>query len=156
MPKAVTADAFIQRPEAHAVDYFHLILDYGRSRAILHGAVLVPGRGPHFSVQGDRASFLKYGMDPQEEALVAGGMQNADDPANYGVLIAGDGEKRTIETIDGDYRLYYEGIADAIEYRAPVPVDPADSRNGLAVIEAAIESARERRTVELKSCDILS
>lgn len=156
MPRAVTADAFAQRPEARAIDYFHLVLDYGRMRAILHGAVLVPGRGHHFSVHGDAASFLKYGMDPQEDALVAGKTQGADDPANYGVLVSANGDKRTIETVAGDYKLYYEGIADSIERGTPLPVNPIDSRNGLAVIEAALRSASERRTVALEPCDILS
>jgi scyllo-inositol 2-dehydrogenase (NADP+) len=154
MPRAVTADAFLQRPEARAIDYFHLILDYGRMRAILHGAMLVPGRGPHFSVHGDGGSFLKYGMDPQEAALAAGQMPGgegwgADDSANYGELVSADGARRRIETLAGDYTSYYQAMADAIERGSPLPVDPADSRDGLRVIEAALESAREGRTVTL-------
>jgi len=148
MPRAVTADVFAQRPGARAIDYFHLVLDYGPMRAILHGAMLVPGRGPHFSVHGDAASFLKYGMDPQEEALAAGRAPAGDDPANYGVLISANGEKRVIETLDGDYPCFYEQMADSMEHGAPLPVNPADSRDGLAVIEAALRSASERRTVE--------
>jgi scyllo-inositol 2-dehydrogenase (NADP+) len=155
MPQAVTADVFAQRPGGQAIDYFHLVLDYGRTRTILHGAVLVPGRGPHFSVHGDAGSFLKYGMDPQEDALAAGKTPagpawGADDPANYGELISADGSRRKVETLHGAYERYYEAMADAIERALPVPVDPADSRNGLRVIEAALESVREQRTIRLQ------
>jgi len=155
MPSAVTGDVFLQRPGARAVDYFHLVLDYGRMRAILHGAMLAPGRGPHFSVHGDGGSFLKYGMDPQEAALAAGRKPcgddwGADDPANYGTLVSAAGESRRVETLPGDYRHYYEAMADAIETGAPLPVDAAEPRNGLRVIEAALESARERRTVSIE------
>jgi scyllo-inositol 2-dehydrogenase (NADP+) len=158
MPRAVTADAFLQRPGAQAVDYFHLAMDYGRMRAILHGALLVPGPGPHFSVHGDGGSFLKYGMDPQEQALAAGRMPGgeawgADDPANYGEVISAGGARRRIETLRGDYQRYYEAMADAIERGARLPVDPADSRDGLRVIEAAVESAREGRTVRIGAGD---
>jgi len=156
LPGAVTGDVFLQRPDARTIDYFHLVLDYGRMRAVLHSAMVVPGRGPHFSVHGDGGSFLKYGMDPQEAALGAGRTPcgddwGADDPLNYGTLIPAAGDSRRVETLRGDYRRYYEAMADAIEKGAPVPVDPADSRNGLKVIEAALESARGRRTVNIVS-----
>jgi predicted dehydrogenase len=46
--------------------------------------------------------------------------------------------------------LFYEQMADSIEHGAPLPVNPADSRDGLAVVEAALRSASERRTVEFR------
>lgn len=152
MPRAVTADVLIQRPEARAVDYFHLILDYGRARVILHSATLVRAPGPHFAVHGDAGSFLKSGMDPQEGALLAGDRPGHPrwglDPAeNYGEITAEDGSHRSIETVPGSYEKFYELMASCLLDRGPLPVDPADSRNGLIVIEAARRSAAERRTV---------
>jgi len=60
--------------------------------------------GPHFLVHGDAGSFLKYGMDSQEESLKAGMRPGdpeygADDPSNYGQLTSVDGVRRTVPTL---------------------------------------------------------
>ena len=154
MPSAITADVMAQRPAARATDYFHLILDYGRLRVILHSSLLVREAGPRFAVHGDGGSFLKYGVDPQEGALNAGRRPGAPDwgrdhPEQYGLLVAADGTASQVETLPGAYQSYYEAVAAAILDGGPVPVDPADSRKGLELIELAMRSAAERRTVEV-------
>ena len=153
-PLAVTADVFAQREEAVVDDYFHLVLDYGRRRAVLHSATLVAAPGPRFAVHGDRGSFLKFGMDGQEDALKAGKRPGHPDwgldaPGNYGELVLGDGSRRRVETLRGCYEAYYEAVAERLLKGGPTPVDPRDSRDGLAVIEAARRSAAERRTVTI-------
>ena len=154
LPRAVWAEAMAQRPEARSVDYFHVVLDYGRLRAILHGASVVREPGPRFAVHGDGGSFLKSGMDPQEDALRAGARPGAagwgeDSPENYGLLVRAEGERQRVRTAAGSYTSYYDGIARALLEGSPVPVDPADSRDGLRVIEAASKSAAEGRRVTL-------
>jgi predicted dehydrogenase len=47
----------------------------------------------------------------------------------------------------GDYRAYYDAIADALTGRADVPVDPDDAVAGLNVLEAARRSSAEGRIV---------
>jgi scyllo-inositol 2-dehydrogenase (NADP+) len=152
LPRTVTADVFAQRRGAVAPDYFHLVLEYGRMRAILHGATVVKSPGPHFAVHGDQGSFVKYGMDPQEDALKAGARPGdrgwgVDDPSQYGELTDVDGAKRRVETLIGGYENYYQLVADAMLRGGGNPVDPKGSRDGLVVIEAAMRSAVERRTV---------
>ncbi len=154
MPQAVFADVLSQRDAATTGDYFHLILDYGPCRAILHAANLVRDPGPHFLIHGDGGSFLKYGMDSQEEALKAGlrpGQPGYGDDVscNYGQLTAADGSRLTIPTLRGAYQEYYAGIAAHLQCGAPIPVQAADSRDGLMVIEAAARSAIERRTIAI-------
>ncbi len=113
-----------------------------------------PARVPHYAVHGDGGSFVKYGMDSQEEALIAGKRPGdagwgLDNPSNYGELVSADGSKRKIETLPGAYQDYYEQIAACILGGGALPVDPTDSRNGLVIIEAALRSAAERRTVAI-------
>ena len=146
MPEYVRADVLEQREGARAVDYFHLVLEYGRRRAILHGSMLVCEPGPHFIVHGDKGSYIKYGMDSQEAALRAGGGPGGagwglDDPAHFGELVLADGTRRRVETLPGGYEKYYEGMVESLRSTTPPPVDPAGARNGLKVIEAALESA---------------
>ena len=154
MPRAVTADIIAQRAGAKVEDYFHLVLDYAPLRVILHSATLVPHPGPRFTVHGDGGSFLKYGLDGQEDALKQGlrpGDQQwgADQPEYYGELTPAGGTSRKVETLRGGYEKYYELLAACLLTGSPPPVDARDSRNGLVVIEAAQRSAAERRTIEI-------
>ncbi len=140
-PDAVMADAFGQRPGSQTIDYFHIVLQYGARRAILHASMLVPAPGPHFTIHGDGASFTKYGMDPQEDFLKTG---KGPGDAGWGVdtrdgeLALPDGSRRTVPTERGSYEAFYLQMAEHIAGRGPVPVDPADAREGLKVIEAVI------------------
>lgn len=152
MPETVTADVFAQRPDARVDDYFHLILAYSDKRAIVHASTVVREPGPHFAVHGDGGSFVKHGMDSQEEALKAG--QHAggpdwgrDDPAAYGTLVHADGERETVATLAGTYPAFYAGMAAAIAGQGPPPVTAESARDVIAVIEAARHSALERRTI---------
>lgn len=154
MPRAIMADTLLQRPGAKSIDYFHLLLDYGSMRAILHAGMVAPGPGPHFIVHGDGGSFVKYGMDPQEEALKGGGTPadpnwGADAPSNYGVLTTAEGARRIIETDHGAYESYYAAIAESILKHTPPPVDPAEARDVIRVIEAAQESSAARAWMRL-------
>ncbi len=153
MPSAVTADVFAQREGAQAVDCFHLLLHYGRMRAVLHATMLAPRAGPHFVIHGDGGSFFKYGMDPQERALMAGKLPGdtgwdsdiADQP---GELYLADGSRLAVDILPGVWQSYYAALSECLHGGGPPPVDPRDAVDGLRVIEAALRSAEERRTIE--------
>ncbi|WP_437953136.1 oxidoreductase [Sorangium sp. So ce296] len=154
-PRAVTADLLAQRPEARTVDYFHLTLDYGRRRVIVRSSTLACEPGARFAVHGDGGSFLKYGIDGQEDALKAGKRPGApewgrEDPRWFGTLVTATGERRAIESLPGAYEAYYEGIADAILDGAPPPVRAEEARDVIRIIEAAMQSSSERRTIPLE------
>lgn len=151
-PQSITADIAAQREGSLVDDYFELTLHYGRMRAILSSAAIVPSPRPRFAVHGTRASFVKHGLDPQETQLRAGG--RADDPAHgiedsasHGTLVASHGTSRTIKSERGDYRLFYAGIARAIADGAPPPVTPADAIAVIRIVELARRSARDGRTL---------
>jgi predicted dehydrogenase len=108
-PEAIYADLELQRPFGKAVDYFHVLLRYGRSRVILHGASLAAAESPRFTVHGALGSFIKFGMDTQEESLkrgdVPGGPGWGHDP-QMGTLITKRGdsfEERQVPNIPGNY-----------------------------------------------------
>jgi scyllo-inositol 2-dehydrogenase (NADP+) len=153
-PEAISGDVVVQRGEAAVDDYFELVLHYGRMRAILSASTLVAAPRPRFAVHGSKGSFVKYGLDPQEAALKAGMVPGAggfgqDDPSRFGILTDGDGKSETIPTDPGCYSAYYEAVADAILMGQPAPVDPADARTGLRIIEMARQSARDGRRLPL-------
>ncbi|OHV08928.1 oxidoreductase [Kushneria phosphatilytica] len=154
LPEAITADVQTQRPQASVDDWFHLVLRYGRLRVILGASCLMAGPGPHFAVHGDRGSFIKYGLDVQESQLKAGQWPGqpgwGEEPeAQRGLYTDGEGHQRTMATERGRYEAFYAGIAAAVLEGAPLPVTAEQAHDVVRVIEAAHQSARERREIVL-------
>ncbi|MFN4297320.1 MAG: oxidoreductase [Brevundimonas sp.] len=159
-PVALSADIATVRPGGGADDWFHVVMRFADdSRAILH-ADMTSTSDLRFVVESDAGGFIKHGLDPQEDALKAGVVPGGPgwgvDP-RPGVLTAVDAEGGRAEEIvqgpPGDYLALYRGVRDALSAvspapRPPVPLDRAVAV--MAVIEAGLLSARERREVVLE------
>lgn len=96
---------------------------------------------PRFHIYGDRGAFVKYGLDPQEEAMKAEQIDQAvEAPAFYGRLH--DGSQETIiPTVPGRWRSYYENIRDALIGKAELAVKPTEVLRVMTVLAAAFRSA---------------
>lgn len=94
--------------------------------------------GPRFRVQGSRAGFTAYGLDPVEEHLAAGARPGQDgfgqraEDRDALVGLDADGTERAVPLRTADYGAFYRGVVRTVTTGAPPPVDPADS---VAVIE---------------------
>ncbi len=142
MPEAVAGDVAVQRAQAVADDYFQLTLQYGARRVTIGSASLVAAPRPRFALHGSKGSFVKYGIDPQEAVLRAGGAPGdagygVEDERDWGVLTDADGQTRRVPSQIGDWRGFYAGMRDAVLGRGAVPVDPVDAVRGLRIIAAA-------------------
>ncbi|MEP7382646.1 MAG: oxidoreductase [Gemmatimonadota bacterium] len=152
-PIGIRLDTAIQREGAETDDFFHAVLRYDNWRAILHASALAPAHDLRYAVHGRRGSFMKNGLDAQEQALKAGRTPGdagwGADP-RPGTLTLVDGEAfgtRVVEGIPGDYRRYYAEVRDAI---AGVGANPVTAAEGVAVmrlIDMGVESNRSRREV---------
>jgi scyllo-inositol 2-dehydrogenase (NADP+) len=136
-PRTVWADLGVQRAAVEAVDYVHLVLGYGRLRAVLHAGMLVRDPGPRFEVHGDRGSLVTWGLDQPEV------------DAKLTCEVAGLEQRGRLEGMATAYESFYAAMAAAVAGEGPVPVAPADARAAVAVIEHALASAREGRVVEV-------
>ncbi|MBV9930899.1 MAG: Gfo/Idh/MocA family oxidoreductase [Alphaproteobacteria bacterium] len=147
-PEALSAELLAQRPEARVDDYFELRLHYGTTRAVLGASTLVAAPRPRFAVHGDGGSFVKHGLDPQEAALKAGAdPRDAGLDPMTGTLTLADGACEPVPGEPGNYLAFYEAVGAAVRGEGPVPVDPADAREGLRILELARTSARAGRVV---------
>ena len=153
MPEAVFADIALQREGAMAADYFNVLLRYPKLRVILHAGSLVPAQQWRFAVHGTRASYLKHGLDPQEDALRKGGIPGQ---AGWGVdplpgvlrTETADGvETETVQGIPGDYVRYYTAMRDAILHGGPAPVTPQEALQVMTLLESALESSATHREI---------
>lgn len=153
-PTRVYAEVAIRRSGARVDDDVFLALTHaGGVRSQLWLSALAADVGPRFRVLGDRASYVKYGLDPQESALRAGVDPGepgwGEEPESAWGVLGVPGKTERYPTEAGAYQLYYQGIADALAGSAAVPVNPRDAVGTLRVIEAAFRSAAELQVVAL-------
>lgn len=147
-PLAITADLAILREGGQATDYAHAVLRYEDFRAILHADMTSPAPDLRFSVQGDRAAWIKSGLDIQEDQLKTHGRAGGDgwgrDP-RPGMLVDGvTGAHVPTDDASGDYLRYYDQIALALGGRAPNPVPPEQAIAVMEVLQAGLLSAERR------------
>jgi len=110
-------------------------------RSHLWASALATASAPRFRVLGDRAAYVKHGLDVQEEHLRSGGSPTDPDwgeepPERRGRLVTED-EQREIPTQPGSYGSFYAGVAASLNDGAPPPVDPRDA---VAVLELLDEA----------------
>jgi len=156
-PEWVQADIVTQRRASQVDDAFELWLGKGRLRISLGGSSFVAENRFRYRVVGERATFIKSGLDPQEDQLRAdvdprSAGFGVEQPEYFGRLTAGqDGTVETVASAPGRWLTYYEGIRRSIESGAAVPVEATQVRSVLEIIEAALESSSSGRRVPLSS-----
>jgi len=162
VPEAITASVRKDRDHTDIEDAFDITLHYPRLLAHCRASYLACDASPRFLLHGTKGSFKKYGLDPQEPALVGGakvprigeGDWLGEPEADWGVLTVapdvnnpGTLVKEPIRTANGDYRLYYANVRDAINGTAELAVKPEDAYRVIRLLEMARESSAEGRTL---------
>jgi Predicted dehydrogenases and related proteins len=157
MPLAVTADIDSQRPWAKADDHFDVRLHYPSFTATLKSGMLCKIPGPTYLIHGRNGSFVKYGLDVQEATLDAGAVPQGKDwgrePESIWGNICVDCKEVKIEgkveSEQGDYRDYFINLRDAINGKTKIAVKPEEARNVIQIIQLALQSSREKRTISI-------
>ena len=156
-PLSVTAHLKIVRTGGAITDYYDLRLEYPGFSALLKCSYLVKSPGPRYSIYGESGTFHKWGIDPQEELLKAGnlpvGTNWAKEPKElWGNLVYennGLEVKGVVETVHGNYCSFYDNIFDVIRNNAELEVKPEQSAEVLRILEACLESNRQKKTILL-------
>jgi len=155
-PVAINVDMAELRPEAETTDYFHAVLTYPTRRVVLHASMLVAAESPRFVVHGTRGSYVKYGLDPQEDRLKSGErppQQEWGYDMRNGILTLAEGEnlvEKELLTLPGNYPAYYAAIREAIAGTGENPVSAAEAIQVMELIELGLQSARNRQTMSLR------
>lgn len=159
MPRAILLELASLRDGAEIDDDFLAVLEYDRLRVTLRASTLVAEPTPRLRVNGTRGSFVKYGLDPQEAWLKEG---ESPQPAwgidpSPGRLTVNEGEgdevalgHQEVESVPGDYRAYYDGIARTLLRGTPPPVTAEEALEVMTLLEAGLDSYRQGRWVKLK------
>ena len=154
-PEAVEADIRRERDGEGTNDAFTIRLRYPGLTVVLSANILSTIDRPRYHLRGTKGSYLKSGIDPQEAALskiarIPDGPWGAEPTSSWGTLcVEVDGAivTRPVESMPGDYRLYYAAVRDAILGKAPAPVSALDGWRVARVLEFAAESSETRREI---------
>ena len=166
-PARITASVRFDRDVTAIDDAFDIVLEYDLAGKILryecHASMIAAEPAPRFHVNGTLGSFVKYGLDPQENALkdemhpprlgdpgdwlpepdsAWGTLTTAADPSDPTQL-----QRTKLPTIHGDYRLFYASVRDAILGQAPLAIPAEDAFRTIRLLELALQSSQEQRTL---------
>jgi scyllo-inositol 2-dehydrogenase (NADP+) len=157
-PNSVFCDMRAQRVGAATDDYFVILFDYGSLQVTLRAGSVVGVPGPVLQAHRDRGSFVKRGLDPQEEALKAGlspetasSLWGVDSDIAQVCQLDTVGSMKEVEcTMEpGAYHDFYRGVSKSITEGAAPSVNAADGLAVIELIEACALSTREGRRIAL-------
>jgi predicted dehydrogenase len=168
-PARIAATLRHDRDRTDIDDAFDVILyydlPYGRAlRYGCHATLLAADPSPRFLVHGTRGSYRKFGVEPQEPAIVSGirrppRLDSKEDwltepESAWGTLtLAPDPSqptaltRSTVRTLSGDYRQFYANIRDAIRGEAALAVPAEDGYRTLRLLDLARDASRQKRTL---------
>ena len=157
MPQAVYADIDRLRDGSAVDDYYHIQLIYPKLKASAKASYLVREETPRYIINGTEGSFVKYGIDPQEEMLKSGLSPSQpewgrEDQVFWGTIntsIGGAHFVGKIETANGDYGQFYKEVHSAIRNGATPSTAAENVISVIRILEAAFESVTTKSAVEL-------
>lgn len=153
-PQAISAQIRAIRPGSQSADYAHVQLHYPEREVILHTSPYSCMPTPRFVLEGDKGTFIKKHLDPQEAQLKAGltpndvpfGIENSE---HYGQIYYPDGTTETIPTEQGRFGDYYANVAAAIRGEAPLAVKPEEAIAVMQLLELSQQSATQGKTLRV-------
>ena len=158
-PDNLQLDTAILRDGAQVEDHFHALLRYESGphaplRVVLHASTLAAHAAPRYILHGTKGSYVKHGVDVQEDALRAGdrpgGVAWGVDPTlgELRVAVIDDWvQNSTVPNREGNYVDYYAAVRDAIRGTGPNPVPPEQAVALMALLDLGARSAREGRAL---------
>ncbi|WP_255484172.1 Gfo/Idh/MocA family oxidoreductase [Granulicella sp. 5B5] len=174
-PTHITASVRFDRDKTDIDDAFDITFDFtidGHNlRYGCHSTMLAAEPSPRFLVHGTHASYTKFGLDPQEAALLGGARPPVLDTASHstetswitepesmwGVLTTATQriepvkfERADYPTVPGDYRQFYLSVRDAIHGNSALAVPASAGYRTMRLIELALQSSAERRTLPVE------
>jgi scyllo-inositol 2-dehydrogenase (NADP+) len=125
-------------------------LDYDGVKINLTGSLMVRGELPRYVVHGSKGSFIKYGMDVQEDHAKVGILPNdpnfgIEPPLYFGTLtteINGLTMNGKIETEKGNWAVLFQNIYEVITQNKKPLIDNDDILTQIKIIETVKSNHR--------------
>lgn len=157
MPRYVDARIGTQRPGGMVDDFFDIRLEYDGFFVILKSSYLVREQGPRFILHGTEGSFLKWGIDPQEQALkdkaipgsAGWGVEPKELWGKLNTTLNGKPFEGPYESLPGNYLSYYDNIYEVLRHDKALAVTAGQARDVIRLIEVSAESSRTRCAIKM-------
>ncbi len=154
-PEGVFAQISCQREGSKVDDYFQINLIYKGLNVLLTASQLMKEPIASFVLNGVNGSFVKYGVDPQENQLKAGMKPTdigygVDKLENYGILnveVAGESNRGPVATDPGNYMLFFDNVALAIRDNLSPAISARENLTIIQILAAAYQSHEEKKIV---------
>jgi scyllo-inositol 2-dehydrogenase (NADP+) len=145
-PLSVTADIRSVRPGSEIDDYFDVRLTYDDKLVILKSSLMVYENFLRYNLHGTKGSFIKGGLDPQEETLRKNILPTAQpwgmEPEDRWGKLYSDEFTGIVTSEPGDYAPFYQNVYDAIVNGAELAVKPEEILRTCRVIDLANASSQ--------------
>jgi len=134
-------------------DAFRATLRYTSLRVALSASMLRADTRLRLAVHGTKGSFVRNGLDLQEDQLKAGvdprdGAFGLDPSSVAFTAASGDSLLTSAPALDrGDYRAFYAGVHDALQGRGEGPVALSEAIDVVRVLRLGLVSSAQRREV---------
>ncbi len=159
MPESIKADIRSQREGSMVDDFFEVTLSYSMVQAVVTAGMLVENHELRFLINGSKGTFIKYGLDPQEEKLKQGfkpegdewGTEDFENWALTTFVREGLHFDGSIETEPGNYMAFYENVFAVLTAGAGMEVSPGQARDVIKLIELAFESNRINQEINFNN-----
>ncbi len=167
-PRTITASVRHERDVTAIEDAFDIVLEFdlpeGHSlRYECHTTMLAPEAAPRFRVNGTLGSYVKFGLDPQESALLGGARPKRlgsaepwlpEEEAAWGSLTLATRvtepiqvERSRLPSEIGDYRRFYVNVRDAIRGETRLAISAEDAFRTIRLLELALEASDQNHTL---------
>jgi scyllo-inositol 2-dehydrogenase (NADP+) len=152
IPEAVSGDIRIIRKGGILDDYFDVKLFYADKRVILKSSMLAVDSSLRYIIHGTKGSFIKHGLDIQEETQRKNILPDtldwgAEPESQYGTLTTPEG-RFTFPSQPGNYHHFYDNLYRAIVGEIPQEVTPEQALAVIRIIELAGESSQTKKVLE--------
>jgi predicted dehydrogenase len=133
-------------------DLFEILLYYPEMRVRLKAGYYFKAPIPAFQLHGKLGSFIKTRSDHQEADLDAGQKPQGESwgqesPNDFGIIHVDGSNPERLASEKGDFRVFYENVYQSLRGDATPAVSVQDGINSMRVIDAAMESSREKRVI---------
>jgi predicted dehydrogenase len=164
MPKSVTGFFANQRDDgAEEPDAITIILQYGPGGPLITAkaaVISIDTEQLRYWVRGTKGTYKKYHLDCQEDQLKVGlkpgdadfGIEGEQKSGTLSVIENGSPKTSVLKNVEPEtYAALYSSFAKALDQgdASAVPVKAEEARDVLRIIEAARESAKLGKTIEL-------
>ena len=148
-PLTVTAEIRSVRPNSEIDDYFDVRLGYADKLVIVKSSLMVYENFLRYHLHGTKGSFIKGGLDPQEETLRKNVLPTEKpwgvEPENRWGKLYSEEFTGVIESEAGDYAPFYQNVYDAIVDGAELAVKPEEILRTTRVIDLAFQSSKDKQ-----------